>query len=74
MGKNLANCSRFTKFAKVFAHHRYIVCHSKNSPYIVVDDQDEEATISEQEQMEDDNENINEVQQLNKEGKWMCIT
>ena len=41
--------------------------------YILVniDDQDEEATISEQEQMEDDNENVDEVQQLSKEG--MCM-
>ena len=34
------------------------------------DDQDEEATISEQEQMEDDNENADEVQQLSKEGRY----
>ena len=38
-----------------------------------VDDQDEEATISEQEQMEDDNENTDEVHQLSKEGMCMDI-
>ena len=37
---------------------------------ICTDDQDEEATISEQEQMEDDSENVDEVLQLSKEG--MC--
>ena len=36
-----------------------------------IDDQDEEGTISEQEQMEDDKENVDEVQQLSKEG--MCM-
>ena len=41
--------------------------------YYCVDDQDEEATISEQEQMEDDNENADEVQQLSKEGMHMDI-
>lgn len=39
---------------------------------VVVDDRDEEATISEQEQMEDDNENVDEVQQLSKEGMHAC--
>ena len=39
--------------------------------YWYIDDQDEEATISEQEQMEDDNENVNEVQQLSKEGMYI---
>jgi len=42
---------------------------------VCVDDQDEEATISEQEQMEDDNENADEVHQLSKEGIiiYTCI-
>jgi len=35
-----------------------------------IDDQDEEGTISEQEQVEEDKDNDVEIQQLSKEGVW----